>query len=58
MHPRTSGGLTRSGFDTILLVVIAASIALGLPKMWARRTAAEANSGSAGKLGAAVIGTL
>lgn len=58
MHPRSAGGLTRSGFDTIFLVIVATTIALGLPKMWARRTAAEANRTAAGKVGAAVIGTL
>lgn len=46
---------TRRIFDGVLITVLAAHVAFGLPRMWARKNLASANSGGAKRVGSEAI---
>lgn len=46
---------TRRIFDGVLITILAAHVAFGLPRMWARKELAAGSSGAKQLLGSAVL---
>ncbi len=46
---------TRRIFDGVLITILAAHVAFGLPRMWARKELAAGDSGAKKLLGSAVL---
>ena len=46
---------TRRIFDGVLITILAAHVAFGLPRMWARKEVAAGNSGAKRLVGKAVL---